>query len=98
MRDAVMTLADARTPAHTDIGAPPGPVAVDFHGAPANSVTGMGWAPARHGHDPAHAARMRTGDEVAGHVSLLREIPQLCADLLASPEADLLASPEGAAR
>jgi hypothetical protein len=40
MREAVMTLVDRRIPAYTDMGAPAGPVAMYFLGAPTSRIEG----------------------------------------------------------
>jgi pimeloyl-ACP methyl ester carboxylesterase len=84
---AVMTLVDGRILVYANLGPPADPVAMYFHGAPMSGLD-LRWCVgqlASAGIRVVAADRPgcgRSSPPGQGHVSLLREIPQLCADLL----------------
>ena len=94
MRDDAMTLVDGRTLAFTDLGDADAPVVFYFHGAPTSRLDLVAYEAAfidrrvrvvAHGR---HTAELIPNARFVllrgqGHVILIREIPQLCADLLA---------------
>jgi hypothetical protein len=85
MGDAVVMLVGGPMLAYTGLGEPAGPVMMYFHGAPTSRLDleqdpYVLVARGRHtGGHPGYRFVLLPGQ---GHVSLLREIPQLCADLL----------------